>query len=255
MKKETYFTNFNDIVIQGCNDSMNVNNEAVSLVNSGCYEKAIVLLTNAMSNIRRLLATSSVGDMEHIPLEQKAQELALDRCLHHSSRDNPFLRNVPSDDGFHASIYSRGILILPGIVQRPGCPHQRITMSSTIIIFNLALAHHLSAWHRVEGPRKLRISLKLYHLVLDLLEKKDNQHSFDVLLILATVNNLAIIQSHFDESKYSSVESFEYLLSTLLLLAARGGEGHSYDRNAFAGFQSNAISVLVKPIEFLAPAA
>jgi hypothetical protein len=83
-----------------------------------------------------------------------------------------FPRNQP-EGGLHPYIYRGGILTIPGIDQGPLYSYQTTQISSTIIVFNLALAHHLSAGHGSETPQKLFRALKLYDIALDLQRKKE----------------------------------------------------------------------------------
>lgn len=232
------------------NDTVKKNNEAVSLIKYGLYEQAITLLTNALTFNRKLLTKPSGDDKEQASLDQSQRtlepQMTLDQCLI-GSRDDSSLAWNDHEFGLSPYIYREGILM----AQRPHISYQAIEIFSTIIIFNLALAHHLTASQDNATPWKLLRAYKLYNLALHLQRKEDPKNNCNVLFTLATVNNMAIIQFDIDESKISYVASFEYLLSIVLLLFARG-EGYGC---SLEGFHTNAISALTSLRECIAPAA
>jgi tetratricopeptide (TPR) repeat protein len=242
---------------QACNDLARKNDEAVSLMNSGKYEKAIERLSSALASNKKLITGFPNDDQSQYPIDESQRSLksliTLDQCLLDSTgRNHAILSKYHPQGGLHPPyIYSEGIRILPGIDQAPSCySHQITEITSTIIIFNLALAHHLSVGQS-EPPRKLLRALKLYKLALDL-QRNMEQDNCSVLFTLSTVNNMAIIRNCVDESQILSLELFEYQLSILLLLLARGGEHPGF---RLAGFQTNAIFVLAGGHGYLAPAA
>ena len=127
---------------------------------------------------------------------------------------------------------------------------------STIIIFNLALAFHLSALgittatssssssnchnnNKNKALARLTKALKLYELALTLQEQEKIQGN--ALFTLATVNNMGVIQRSIGESDKQARDYFEFLLSNLLPMFAGIGKEDIFPLTAFF---SNAINVL-----------
>ena len=123
-----------------------------------------------------------------------------------------------------------------------------MVICSTIIIFNLALAFHLSTLtttssssHKSKNKHVARLTkaFKLYELALTLQEQE--QIKGNVFFTLATVNNMGIIQRSIGESDKQAHNYFEFVLSNVLPVFAGIGKENVCPLTAFF---RNAINVL-----------
>ena len=98
-------------------------------------------------------------------------------------------------------------------------------MISAIIIFNLALTHHLEALETQQicnttVTSTLRKSAKLYQLAFNMLQEVTVQ-SNNLIFAMATVNNLGLVFEMLEDDD-AAHECFEQLLSTLMFLVDCG---------------------------------
>ncbi len=221
-------------------DAMRDNNRAVSLMLSGRVEEAIPLLSRALEITKKSMMVFSEDKAEGDTSSPHHDRITLDQNMNVGC----FVPTYSEQDSCHPDeehsyyIYSKGIRIERSSLP---CSHGSMIIYSTIIIFNLALAFHLSALsvsHRKRGAASLRKALQLYGLALTLQEKE--QVKGNLFFTLAAVNNMGVIQRLLGESEKKTHEYFEYVLSNLLPLFACGEQATS----PLTAFLHNAISVL-----------
>lgn len=226
------------------------NNRAVSLIQCGQHEKAIELLSGALASYKRLFSETAVqeettGSKQPIETEEDYAHGFLDHCLI-KSRLDPMCKEL----GTGHYVFSEGIhIVRPPLDCETPSNRRIIEASTTIIIFNLAISHHMLVTKFDDGRRRLMGALKLYQLVLQF--QGDEIGESNLLFTLTVVNNIGVIQNQIQETHPSSIRSFEFLLSMLVQAVARG-ERHG---SLLEGFLTNAICVLAKPSCSLAAAA
>jgi hypothetical protein len=108
-----------------------------------------------------------------------------------------------------------------------------------MVIFNLALAHQLTAMEEGNDSREmmLRKALKIYELGFNMVLQKEYADEPSTMYILATVNNLGLAHQHLND-RHTATKCFKHLMSTLMYLID-GGEGESNNWD-FEGFLRNA---------------
>lgn len=224
-------------------DVMRDNNEAVSLIASGRIEQAIQLLSRALEVTKKsLIAFSEDDDVVSDTQEESftPNHTTVDQNMY-VGRLAPMHPDEDPTQGYEEHsyfIYSKGIRM--ETLNSPNS-HRAMIISSTIIIFNLALAFHLSTLsvsHQSRRIAGLTKALQLYGLALTLQERE--QVKGNTFFTLATVNNMGVIQRLLGESEKKTREYFEFVLSNLLPLFTCG------EKFAFplTDFFHNAVSVL-----------
>jgi hypothetical protein len=111
---------------------------------------------------------------------------------------------------------------------------------STVIVFNLALATHLSATKKDDNYREtLRTAARLYDSVFELQRAQRSAGSF-VLFLTATINNLGVVYQQLDDDEMAC-KCFGQLLSTLMYLTdcQESGDRSVLSISEFGGFFRN----------------
>jgi hypothetical protein len=107
--------------------------------------------------------------------------------------------------------------------------YRAAVMVSSMIIFNLALAHQLPSMVRDNRETALRKAAKLYELSFKM--QRDEFFDSNTMFTLAIVNNLGPIHHQLDDKETAS-KCFEHLLSTLMFLI-NCGDGHATNVDGF----------------------
>ncbi len=101
--------------------------------------------------------------------------------------------------------------------------YQAGAMVSSMILFNVALAHHLSALATSEKKhqsKKLRKATTLYEMAYDL-QGRNAQLENNVMFTMAAMNNLGVIYQQL-ENRETASKCFQCLLSTVMFLVDCG---------------------------------
>jgi len=198
------------------------NNEGVALLESGReYPEAISHFSNALS----LFKVSLTGLRPKNYLSAEAGQVfktSIDECIL-----GTFRTSINSKDGSQF-LFRHGIQIPTDMGLAFYNERQRTTVSC-MIIFNLALAHHLLSM--AEGHQSkddsssinLGKATKLYELAFKL-HRDDLQDNNNVLFVLAVVNNLGCIYRQLQD-KGAASECFRHVLSILMFLVDCGQVG------------------------------
>jgi tetratricopeptide (TPR) repeat protein len=190
---------------------MRLNNRGAQFINAGKYESAISTLVKALKLSERV-AVSEACSCQHCNLDycmtlgtsQPAPRLLSQETFCHNACQQQQPENV--------YIYERPILVSKQSMEGEHCPG---VILSLIIIFNLALAHHLSAMQNNTDRKLLQKALHLYELAYQLQREEDHNGSLRFTMIVA--NNLGQIHRAVkNESKHQ--QCLEHLLSTMMYL-------------------------------------
>jgi tetratricopeptide (TPR) repeat protein len=202
------------------------NNSAVALLESGNYRPAIVSFSNALQNFKTI--------MDRPPVEYREQPLktTLDQCMARRRVSHDIGSEVDESSGHF--MYRQAIHV-PAEIE---CSFRASALISTMIIFNLALAHHLLAATHDKKEQLLSKAAKLYEYGFKLQSAEDFESN--VLFTLATVNNLGIIHQQLNASDQAK-SCFEHLLSSMMYLIDCG-EGHGFELDGFLRNVSDMIS-------------
>lgn len=203
------------------------NNEAVSLIANGDYASGISNLFDALNSFKELMhATSYLRDF------QAPMTSSLDDCMKEGY--HTYTETIPQDDERNY-LYQRAILIPQ--VER-AFTYQENVMASCIIVFNLALVHHLSS--------SLVKAIQLYELSFSI--QLEEQFENNVLFTVAVINNLGLAHRLLRDEETSG-KCFEHVLATLMLLTDCG----QANTRQWDGFFFNVTCLISEPS--VAPAA
>jgi hypothetical protein len=115
-------------------------------------------------------------------------------------------------------------------------------MIASILVFNLALAHHLLFLERGQASKgfsSLRKAQMLYELAFDF--QKNEYFDSNYTFVLATVNNIALIHQQLDEGNQAN-HSLEQVLSILMFMI--DGDGATINSDGrLDGFYHNLSSL------------
>jgi tetratricopeptide (TPR) repeat protein len=199
------------------------NNSAMSLIAAGDYDAAISTLSSALTTCKLVMGEA---DEHHQPVK-----ISLDQCMTQSPAAQAKTSNEDENDHY---MYRQAIQIPLTIESN----YQASTMVSVMIIFNLALAHQLSAVGSDKKQSKLRKAAKLYELSFNL--QRDENFENNVVFTMATVNNMGLIYHKLNDGETAN-KCFEHLLSTLMFLIDCG-DGGVCELDGFLRNVSNVIS-------------
>jgi hypothetical protein len=121
---------------------------------------------------------------------------------------------------------------------------ESITSLSFIIMFNLALCHHMkgtSSKDEALSQRTLAIAKRLYELTFQM--QAQNVET-NLLLTSALLNNLSLVHKALG-NRHEAEQCDQLLLSTLLLLVDMGGLTHQESVHDLAGFFGNVMHLIM----------
>jgi tetratricopeptide (TPR) repeat protein len=184
-------------------------NAGASLIAAGEYNTAIEELLFALKAYKQGVVMS---EADKIP---EPVETSLDQCMAQSLAVSGHRKACLVDDN-DQYMYKQAIHIPLDIESTS----QSSAMIPSLILFNSALAHHLSAMAsgNRQSPKLLRAA-KLYELAFIL--QRDAQLDNNVLFTLAALNNLGVVH-HQLENKETATKCFQQVLSTIMLLVDCG---------------------------------
>jgi tetratricopeptide (TPR) repeat protein len=222
-----------------------MNNLAALLMENGLYKEALEVLDNILATQQEILRNDGQEALEHT---SSATDLPLFQdSVGHPPRKplTPVLNFESNDEDF---IYRSPIRATELPEEDGGEDFDEFAML-VVIIFNMALSHHLRAIQgRKVDQTRLRKALKLYELSFCMQMKGGSQLS--VTQVLALANNCGQIYKQLDRQRKAN-KFFQHMLSTLMAMI-EGGEAEEVDE--LGGFMWNASRlILVDPA--LAPAA
>ncbi len=199
----------NDTTIQQ-SVAMYQNNSAVALISAGHYDTAMSCLSNALKTYKQLIKTND----DENPQTKMA---SLDSCMAQSSAAAQGNHLATHEDKSGRYIYRQAIRI-PQDMQ---CDSQANAFVSVVVIFNLALAHHLAVGAGGETKQhRLRKAVKLYELAFQLLQQEEHLEN-NVMFTMATLNNMGLAHQQLNDEESAS-NCFQHLLSTLMCLVDCG---------------------------------
>jgi tetratricopeptide (TPR) repeat protein len=221
------------------------NNDAASLVAAGEYNTAAQEFSFALKTCQQVIVEAN----DEIPQPVKTN---LDQCMVQSGLAladcrKEACRVIDNDQQY---IYRQAIHIPLDIEST----YQASVIVSSVIIFNVALAHHLSALatsDKKHQSKKLRKAATLYEMAYDL-QGRNAQLENNVMFTMATMNNLGVIYQQLDDRETAS-KCFQCLLSTVMFLVDCGAAKVCCDDD-LDGFLRN-VTILVSGSSFAAAAA
>jgi tetratricopeptide (TPR) repeat protein len=210
--------------------AMRLNNRGAQHIDAGRYESAISTLVKALKVSETVAVTEACG----------CEHCSLDSCMMQRSSQEAVC-TVCQQQPESVYIYERPIRVSTKAMEEEHCPG---VILSLIIIFNLGLAHHLSAMQNNACRKLLQKSLHLYELAYQLQRDEDEKGSLRFTMIVA--NNLGQIHRAVN-NEYKHQQCLEHLLSTMMYVVdsrVKGVLGKGVPE--FDGFLRNASQLIFK---------
>jgi hypothetical protein len=198
--------------------SIALNNQAVLLLHSPCnYQAAMSQLKEAISTLKRTIQMQlPLTEPSNIIQASNAicSKITINDCMYKSMAC--FNRHEHEDQDHF--LYQDAIFIPNELGNSLG--RRERSMVSCMIIFNLALVHHLSAMWAIDSDpsSNLRRALKLYELAFNL--QREELVEINVLFVLAVTNNVGMTHRQLGDEEPAKT-CFQSVLSTLMYLADR----------------------------------
>lgn len=241
-------------------DIVNLNNRGAFQIETRQYRSAASTITEAIRLSKQIIARCHVEEISSQDEQwtQSTEECYFSQCMQSPYADkaslSPSSHNSASfwdnDDegGMNEFIYRHPIRI-----PRQAINHESFQFSSTVsimLIFNLALAHHLHAIEATFSRPMFEKSAKLYECAHNLLLQQDFESN--VLFVLATINNLGQVHRSIDQGEMAT-KCFQHLLSTLMFLVECDHEAEKTP--SFEGFLRSASHLILLQKDCYAAAA
>jgi tetratricopeptide (TPR) repeat protein len=222
--------------------AIELNNQAAALIGNGQFKSSFPALTSALKMSKKYLI--DFADHEEDQNSAPVKQTSLDECMlaNNSSVQDDEQEELSDDDAVDQGyyIYNRAIHISASFIEET-TRHHSIVMVSVVAIFNLALAHHLTAIEE-KNFLLLRKAAKLYELSHNMQIEEEWMENTS-LFTMAIINNLGLIYRCLDESETSG-KCFQQLLSTLMFFIDCGLE-NKRAVSEFAGFFRNTSYLIV----------
>lgn len=216
-------------------NSVRLNNQGVRCLESGRFEEAICIFTEGLSIVKRELLHDehSVSESHESMVTEPAVDDAGNSDSLHSPQRRLSLCEPTTENNTPPSLAEREMIETTLFSDQPHVYKAAIRISesdlqelvpsyvniSFIVLFNLALSHHLSAIQHNMCPNKLNKALTLYELAYALQMRE--QIPAPIIYSMALVNNLAQIHRHMKRES-SARQCFEHLLATIMLITTSG---------------------------------
>jgi hypothetical protein len=209
------------------------NNMGVEMLEAGNYAGAIGPFSVALKTYERIMNVADRSSSQTVSTN-------LDQCMaqSHHRRADIVLHEEGDIEHF---LYRQAIRIPPTMVLEEST-YRATIMGSSMVIFNLALAHQLAAMEEGNNLREmmLRKALKIYELGFNMVLQKEYADEPSTMYILATVNNLGLAHQQLND-RHTATKCFKHLMSALMYLIDCGeGDSNNWD---FEGFLRNATEV------------
>ena len=221
-----------------------LNNQGVSLLEQGLPDQAVAIFSQGLALAKHAIALANEDDMDMADNKAccQAQDVQSPSCHFsklspHSQEVDCSLRETVCDD---KPFIFRHPLVIPDHAAEDCSYSKYFVKMSFIILYNLALTHHLSGSTNLYSVRKLRKALSLYELAYTIQMTEEIQLS--VLETMAIVNNLG--QIHLALGNEAKAEQcFRHLLSTLMFV---GDYGESSSIAQLEGFFCSCTHLILK---------
>jgi tetratricopeptide (TPR) repeat protein len=213
-----------------------LSNEGVSLIENGLYDEAIAAFSKGLVLVKQVLALQGDDTLDEAATDgmvNSAEPVSQSPLCHfHEMQER---EEVPSDDPF---TFRAPIFIPSHATDRTSFAY--FLKTSFILLYNIALTHHLSALSGDDTLKRLRKALSLYELAYTIQMTADIQ--LTALQTMAIVNNLGQIHTLLEDEE-KSWQCFSHLLSSILFLIDCG-DRHSVEQ--MDGFIANVMYLILK---------
>jgi tetratricopeptide (TPR) repeat protein len=234
-----------------------LNNEASVLLKSGRFDEAIALLTRSLREmsgrreakrpLRKGVPTSEIVFARHLSTTDLSGEKH--QALH-TKLSNEFKTPLPQQP----YIYQEPILIA-NTINSEDPDYCTVATLSFIMLFNIALAYHLSGIKNDKDTytarRKFEVAKKLYGLAFAMQEREEEMDSLNSLgvdhhlLVMALVNNLSVVMKALNQEHEAMTKCDQCLLSSVLSIVDMGGVVPAMS-DILNGFIGNVMYLIIK---------
>jgi tetratricopeptide (TPR) repeat protein len=204
---------------QRLHQSLELNNEGARLICKGQYGRAVSTFSEAMSTVKQMMADENriAGnrDQDTAMLDSTSEYCSETiSCMEAESSSYPEEAASCEDDSSPCFIFRKPLVMT--LLDADECGDRTtVAKLSAIMMFNMALSHHLSALQHHKNATQLRAALMLYGNAYVLLQNE--QVDICVLYNLALSNNLGQVLKAMKQQPQAR-QCFEQLLSILLCL-------------------------------------
>jgi tetratricopeptide (TPR) repeat protein len=221
--------------------AISMNNQGASLIDAGRTLEAISILSSALKYFQQQLFS-----------EPEDTSVMLGHC----SLDEMMSRNITRDT-------QEGSYTNSGFVHRRSIHVQQDTLCNArcsfviavAILFNLALAHHLTGVEKSRNPVLLQKAVKLYEHAHKLVRGTQGVGKDSVLFHLAVINNLGQLHKELKQDVLAE-KCFHQLLSLLMyLLDSSREEQGTLLSSSYEEFLSNVYHLIIPGCSAVATAA
>jgi tetratricopeptide (TPR) repeat protein len=196
------------------------NNEGVSLIESGRFDEAIIEFSKGLTLVKQILALQGDDQADEAAsdsMDTSAEPSSHSPSYHFHKMQEP--KAITECEGQEEVVGNAPFIFrAPICIQSHPFDHMSFKYyveSSFMLLYNLALTHHLSALSGNNSQKRLRKALSLYELAYTIQMTEDIQ--LTVLQTMAIINNLGQIHTALgDEEK--SRQCFQHLLSSIMFL-------------------------------------
>jgi tetratricopeptide (TPR) repeat protein len=192
------------------------NNEGVSLIENGLYDEAVSEFSKGLTLVKKILALQEDDDQAD-EAESSAEPESQSPSYHFHKMQEP---KATTECGDQEEFLSDETFIFraPLYIQSRVTDHTSFTYyveSSFMLLYNLALTHHLSSLSGNNTQKSLRKALALYELAYTIQTTEDIQ--LTVLQTMAIANNLGQIHAALDDAEKAR-QCFQHLLSSIMFM-------------------------------------
>jgi tetratricopeptide (TPR) repeat protein len=198
--------------------SLELNNEGARLICKGQYDKAVSTFSEAMSTVKQMMVdeNSIAGNRDEDTVMDSTSEYCSDTVSCMEAEPSTSLEEAASyyeDESSHCCFVFRKPLVM--FLNTDECDHRAVAKLSAIMMFNMALSHHLSALKHHNNATQLHSALILYEHAYLLIQNE--QVDICILYTLALSNNLGQVLKAMKRQPEAR-QWFGQLLSMLLFL-------------------------------------
>jgi tetratricopeptide (TPR) repeat protein len=230
------------------------NNEGVSLIESGLYDEAIISFSKGLTLVKQALplaqGDNQVYEEASDSMKASAEPESHYPICHFHKRQEPNVTKECRDQEEFLSDDEPFIFRAPIFIPSHTADHTSSTYyvkSSFMLVYNIALTHHLTALSGKDTRKRLRKARKLYELAYTIQMTENIQ--LTVLQTMAIVNNLGQIHAALGDAEKSR-QCFQHLLSSIMFMNDCG-ERESIEQ--MDGFIANVMPLIL--MRASAPAA
>jgi tetratricopeptide (TPR) repeat protein len=214
------------------------NNEGVSLIESSLYDEAIIEFSKGLTLVKQVLALQ--GDAEAVEAATDSMDTSDEPASHSPSYHFRKMRDPKVDNECEGQEEILGnepfVFRAPIYIPSHATDYTSFAVEfSYMLLYNLALTHHLSALSGNNTKKRLRKALSLYELAYTIHMTENIQ--LTVLQTMAIANNLGQIHTALEDEE-KSLQCLQHLLSSIMFLTDCG------DRDAIEQMDGFITSVM-----------